>query len=336
MTGQRGTARRGTARRGGSTASPARSSALAMWALVVAGLIYGYNWVVMKTALKYADASVFAAMRVLLGAVFLFLLLVLLRRSMRPTNLGLTLVVGLLGMTGSIGLSIWALESGGAGKTSVLVYTMPMWLLLLSWVILGERVRGLQWSSVALALVGLVFVLSPWKAGGTPISNVLGVAAGVCSAGSAVAVKILCRDREVDLLGLNAWQMLFGSIPLVVVALATADSGPAWSGPFIAALLYNVVLACAVALLLWFYSLRHLDAGTAGLGRLLAPVVGVIASWIQLGERPDRYETVGIVLILAGLASLGVWQRAVERRAEGGGKRPRSWPTGLWATRSRG
>ncbi|MFH0916301.1 MAG: DMT family transporter [bacterium] len=286
-----------------------------MGGLAVASLFYGYNWVVMKTALRYVDASVFAAMRVFFGAVLLFLLLAVLRRSMRPTNPALTLIIGLFGMTGSIGLSIWALESGGAGKTSVLVYTMPMWLLLMSWVILGERVRGLQWLSVALALVGLVFVLSPWSAGGTPLSNILGVAAGICSAASSVAAKILCRDRQVDLLGLNAWQMLFGSIPLVIVAFLTADAGPLWTGTFVAALLYNVVLVCGVALLLWFYTLRHLPAGTAGLGRLIAPVIGVVASWIQLGERPDRYELVGMVLIIAGLASLAVWQIARDRRA---------------------
>lgn len=290
------------------------SSTLAMAALVVAGFIYGYNWVVMKTALEYAEPSVFAAMRVFFGAVFLFLLLALFRRSMRPANLRLTLIIGLFGMTGAIGLSIWALESGGAGKTSVLVYTMPMWLLLMSWVILGERVRGLQWLSVGLALVGLVFVLSPWSAGGTALSNILGVAAGVCSAASAVAAKILCRDRKVDLLGLNAWQMLFGSIPLVIIALLTADSGPTWTGPYVAALLYNVILACAVALLLWFYTLRHLPAGTAGLGRLLAPVVGVIASWIQLGERPEQSELIGMALIIVGLASLALWQILADRR----------------------
>jgi drug/metabolite transporter (DMT)-like permease len=269
----------------------------------------------MKTALNYSDPSVFAALRVFLGAVFLFLLLAAFRRSMRPTNPALTLVVGLFGMTGAIGLSILALETGGAGKTSVLVYTMPMWLLLMSWVILGERVRGLQWLSVGLALTGLVFVLSPWSAGGTPISNILGIAAGVCSAASAVAAKFLFRDRQVDLLGLNAWQMLFGSIPLVIIALATAESGPEWTGQFVAALLYNVVLACAVALLLWFYTLRHLPAGTAGLGRLIAPVVGVVASWIQLGERPDRYELIGMFLIIVGLASLAIWQMARDRKA---------------------
>ena len=72
---------------------------------------------------------------------------------------------------------------------------------------------------------------------------------------------------------------------------------------------------CAVALLLWFYTLRHLPAGTAGLGRLIAPVVGVVASWVQLGERPDRSELVGMVLIIVGLASLAGWQMARDRKA---------------------
>jgi drug/metabolite transporter (DMT)-like permease len=46
--------------------------------------------------------------------------------------------------TGSVGFSTWALESGAAGKTAVLVYTMPFWVLLLAWPILAERIRGLQ------------------------------------------------------------------------------------------------------------------------------------------------------------------------------------------------
>lgn len=57
-------------------------------------------------------------------------------------------------------------------------------------------------------MAGLIFFPSPWSAGGTPVSTVLGLAAGVCSAASAVAAKVLSRDRKVDLLNLNAWQML--------------------------------------------------------------------------------------------------------------------------------
>jgi drug/metabolite transporter (DMT)-like permease len=199
----------------------------------------------------------------------------------------------------------------------VLVYSMPVWLLIMSWIILGERVRGAQWAAVIAALLGLVIVISPWKTEGTGIGNFLGIAAGVCSAASAIAAKLLFRkDRNVDLLTFNAWQMLFGSLPLLAIAFATSNPAEMISTEpwYLISLLYNVVGVCALSILLWFYTLRRLSAGTAGLGRLLAPVVGVTASWLQLGERPDGYEIVGILLIFGGLCALAGQQLFSERR----------------------
>jgi len=103
-------------------------------------------------------------------------------------------------------------------------------------------------------------------------------------------------------------------VPLILVAVFVADSGPQWTGWFVVILLYNVLLASALSMLLWFFSLRRLAAGTAGLGRLLVPVVGVSASLIQLGERPDGYEIVGMALIMVGLIALAVQQYLGERR----------------------
>ena len=291
-----------------------KQTLLAWGALLVMGLLLGYNWVVMKSALDYAHPAVFAAMRVTLAGVLLFLLLILLRKPLRPPDWRLTLPIGVLGTSAMMGLVFWALKTGGAGKTSVLAYTMPIWLLILSSVFLRERVRGMQWLFVGVALAGLIFVISPWNIKGTLTGNLLAVAAGMCSAISSIFVKLLFRSRKVDLLSLNAWQMLFGCVPLIVIAVLTADSGPQWTGRFALMLGYNVVLASALSLFLWFYTLRHLSAGTAGLGRLLAPVIGVIAAWIQLGERPDGYEITGMVLIMAGVAALAVLQFLSERR----------------------
>jgi drug/metabolite transporter (DMT)-like permease len=294
--------------RAGSGSPSARSSYLAIGALALMAVFWGYNWVVMKVALRYADPAIFVALRVSLGAAFLFLLLVILRRRLRPTSLRLTLCVGLFQTSGSTGLTMWALASGAAGNTAVLVFTMPLWLLLLSWVVLGERLRGVQWFSVALALAGLCFVLAPWRIQGTPLSNVLAVVSGISWAAGTVAAKILSRRHKVDILSLNAWQMLIGSIPLVIVALLFSRSSPVWSGTFIAALLFNIVLVTGLGLLLWFYALRILRAGTTGLASLATPVLGVASAWIQLGERPGVYEAVGMVLIVSSLGVLALQQ----------------------------
>ena len=73
-----------------------------------------------------------------------------------------------------IGLLMWALETGAAGRVSALVYTMPFWALIFGWVFLGERIAGLQWLAAAFALAGLVLVLDPQHLGGTWQSKVLG------------------------------------------------------------------------------------------------------------------------------------------------------------------
>jgi drug/metabolite transporter (DMT)-like permease len=305
-----------------TTVSRSKSSYLAWAGLMLVALVHGYNWVVMKSALDYAHPAVFAAMRISLAGVLLLVLLVVTGRPLRPPKWRLTILVGLFSMTGFTGLTFWALHLGAAGKTSVLVYTMPIWLLILSRVFLNERVRGYQWLYVGLAIAGLILVISPWSVGGTLVGNLIALGSGLSSAIGAVLAKTLCRDTRVDLLSLNAWQMLFGCVPLIIIAVFTADSGPRWTGWFVVMLLYNVVLASALAMMLWFYSLRHLSAGTAGLGRLIAPVVGVVASFLQLGERPNGYEVAGIVMIMVGLTALAAHQLVGERRTTRAGASP--------------
>jgi drug/metabolite transporter (DMT)-like permease len=192
---------------------------------------------------------------------------------------------------------------GSAGKTSVLVYTMPFWLLLIAWPVLGERIQGIQWAAVVLALAGLVLVLDPWRLQGVR-ACLLAVAAGLAWAMASVLFKIIRRHREIDLLPFTAWQALLGSIPLIVAALLTAPKAPIWNPSFVAALLYNVIAASALAWLLWLYVLHSLPTSIAGISSLAIPVVGVIAAWAQLGERPGALEAAGIGLIVVALAVL--------------------------------
>jgi drug/metabolite transporter (DMT)-like permease len=220
----------------------------------------------------------------------------------------LTAAFGLLQTSIFWGLSMWAVYSGAAGKTSILVYTMPFWLLLIAWPVLGEPVRGLQWACVALALAGMVSVLGVWNLHGL-FSSLLAVGAGIVWAASSVLVKIIRKHHEVDPLSLLAWQGLLGSIPLIVVALLTATGGPTWNASFIFALVFNVLPANALAWVLWLYVLHTLPTGTAGIASLSVPVVGVIAAWIQLGEQPGVPEAVGMALIVAALSILTVRER---------------------------
>jgi drug/metabolite transporter (DMT)-like permease len=43
------------------------------------------------------------------------------------------------------------------------------------------------------------------------------------------------------------------------------------------------------------------------MGTLAVPVVGVAASWLQLGERPTAVEAAGMTLIITALAVLAAY-----------------------------
>jgi drug/metabolite transporter (DMT)-like permease len=287
----------------------------AILALVVLVMIWGYNWVVMKVAVRYAAPFDYAALRVLLGGLSLLLVLAWRRQPIRPKRAGGTFVVGALQMSAFYGLSTWALVSGGAGKTAVLNYAMPFWVLLLAWFVLGEQVRGLQWISVVAALMGLICMLMPLSFSEGLFSKELAVLSSVAWAGGVIVAKTLHQRSPLDLLSFTTWQMLFGSIPLIVVALLVPSTPIDWSPAFIAAMFYSVIPGNAIAWLLWFYALSRLPAGVAGLGTLAAPVIGVLAARIQLGEQPRALEAVGMVFIIAALGLNAMQALRPQRRA---------------------
>jgi drug/metabolite transporter (DMT)-like permease len=269
-------------------------------ALVVLPPVWAYGWIAAKIGVADAPPFTVGALRNLGAALLLLLAAVLTRRPLRPKPLGWLVLLGLLQTTGMVGLSMWALEKGGAGQTSVLAYTMPFWLLLLAWTFLGERIHGLQWAAVACALAGLVAVVSPWRLEGV-MSSLLAVGSGLLWAASAVVVKLIRRRSSLNLLALTGWQMLFGALPLAVIALLTSRVGPTWSGSFIASLSYLIVFSEALGWCLWLYVLATLPASTAGIAVLATPVIATLVSWVQLGERPGGLEAVGMGLILLAL-----------------------------------
>jgi drug/metabolite transporter (DMT)-like permease len=281
-------------------------------ALALLALVWGYNWVVMKVAMQYVGPMDFAALRGVFGAMLLFAVLWAVGAPLKPQHVGKTLLLGLFQTAGFVGLISWALNIGAAGKSAVLGYTMPFWVIVFGWPFLPDRLRGWQWPAAGLILVGLVLVLELWSGATNVTSSLFALGAGISWAISVIVFKNIPVESRNDLLSVTAWQMVFGMIPLVAIALLVDEPPIVWSGYFVAALIYNGVGGMALATLLWLYILQRVPATISGLNALAVPIVGVIAAWIQLGERPSSAEGVGMLLILAGLGLLTRAQRNVQ------------------------
>jgi len=278
----------------------------AMAALAVLSLIWGFNWIVMKAVLEFVGPLTFSAMRYVFGTAVLFAVLRLRGESLAPTPWRDTLLIGLAQTTGFQILVQFALLSGGAGKTALLAYTMPFWVIPLAWLWLGDRPRARQWACIALAGAGLLLVLEPWHTQVGVASALLALGGGVCWAVGTVRSKRLFQRTAVSPLRLTAWQMLYGTLLIVALALCLRERATHWTPVLIGALVYNGVLSSGLAWALWLFIVQRLPAGVAGLASLITPLVGVLSAWLILHEQPDAAETAGIIVI--GAALYGVLQ----------------------------
>ena len=290
--------------------APQRLDSAALSALAFLALVWGYNWVAVKIALQYAAPFPFAAERSLGGGLCLLLVLALARRPLKPLYPGRTLLLGFLQTTLFTSLTSWALVHGGAGKSAVLVFTMPFWVILGAPFVLGERLRGLQWLAVLFAFGGLLLILSPWQRVPDLSSAVLALVAGVAWALSVLLAKKIPVRGHWELLSLTGWQMVLGALPLVLIALIVPGRATDWTWVYDAALVYNIVFATAAAWLLWLFVVGRLPATQSGLTSLAIPVVGVLSGWWQLGERPSGSEVAGMLLVFAGLVLLSLASRS--------------------------
>ena len=270
--------------------------------MLALGLIWGYNWVVIKIATGEMSPFVLVASRQVLGAAALFAIVALLRKPLRSPPLGWTIAIGVVQVALMTLLQTLALASGGAGKVTVLVYTFPIWIVLLSAVFLREPLTAQRATVAGIAAVGLGFVLYPLDVTHAPVSVVLALGSALSWAIGAVITKKFRARHDVDLLAFTAWQMAYGAVPLVIVACLVPGAYVHFTPLFFATFSYIVVLGTAVAFCLWFFIMERFSASSAGVASLLAPVVSVLAAWAQLHERPSLTEAAGIGLILTALA----------------------------------
>jgi drug/metabolite transporter (DMT)-like permease len=275
-------------------------------ALALLTLVWGMNWIVMKAAMMHAHPLVFNLHRTWLATLTLFAVLVARGGPLRPQALWPIVVTGFFQTTINFGATTMAVAGGGAGRTSVLVFTMPFWTLLIARFVLHERVRGMQTAAIALAFAGLALVVAPWSWQGDLTPKLWAVLSGFGWAAGTVAMKYYQCDHQFDLLNYIAWQMLVGAVPFAVAPLVLPVPPTEWSVTQVLLLAYVAVIASGVGFLVWIEILRWLPAGTASLNMFAVPVLALLASMVVFGERLAVNEWGGIACIAAGLAVLVV------------------------------
>jgi LPXTG-motif cell wall-anchored protein len=260
----------------------------------------------MKLALGHSTPLWIAALRFTLGAAAIFAILAA-RGNVRlpPRNdLPIVVSVGLLQMLANATLIIFALRIVPPGRSSVLAYTTPLWVIPLA-MLLGERPTARAFGGTFLGLAGMALLFSPtsldWSDRQMVLGQILLMLAAI--AWSICIVHIRGHRWQASPLELAPWQMLLAAAPLVIAALAVDGPAPGDFGPaFWMTTLYTGVLATAFAYWAVVEANRRLSAITASNALLAVPIVGLTVSACVTGEKMDFWLIVGMLMMLAGIA----------------------------------
>ncbi|WP_291492295.1 DMT family transporter, partial [Desulfurella sp.] len=168
-------------------------------------IIWSYSWVVAKVALQFTSPIEFSLLRTVIGTIVIFLFIASIKKLQKLKE---PFLVTLLGLTQTTGFFIFAnlsLVWGGAGKVSMLIYTMPFWSIILARIILKETISRAQKIAIAGSFIGLAFIIEPWKLQSNFLSDFFAILSAISWAASITIAKIILNKQKMNILSLNAY-----------------------------------------------------------------------------------------------------------------------------------
>lgn len=270
---------------------------IAMWAL---------NIPVSKLALEDWEPLAFSLVRFGIGGLIYGAWVLLREGSLRVERRDWPMFAagGLIGIfLNQIGY-MYALEKTTASTVVLIMATTPIWTALVARALGWEFVKPLFWLAIGVATFGVLLVL--WGSGGTvQVESIQGDLLALLMAVTWGTYSVIVRplmDRYSPA-HVSAVMMLVGTVPLIAFGgpqLASQDFGsfgPAgWIG-----MGYALFASLIIANLLWFHAIRRVGSARTVAFMPLQPFLGIVFSWMLLGERLDWRQLVGGLVIVGAI-----------------------------------
>ncbi len=278
-----------------------------MAAYVTLCIVWSSTWLAIKIGLTDLPPISFAAIRFVIAFVVLVAVSIgrvpLLPRA--RVDWVLLAFTGVLMFAMNYGLLFWGELHVSSGLAAVLQATIPVaGMMFAHWLLPAEPLRWQQVGGAALAVSGVALICSRLFGHGGMLAFWGGLGIVLGGAGAAFS-NVLLKRRALQLAPamIAAWQMIFGSIPLLSLGLLV-EGNPArfhWSGRALFCLLYLALVGSALTFLLLYWLLPRMQVNKLQTISLITPPGAVALGWLLGGERFSLRSLAGGVLVLAGV-----------------------------------
>lgn len=281
--------------------------------LALLTICWGINWPIMKMAVQDFPPIAFRTLCITGALPVLWLAARMQGISLRITrhDLGTISALAIPNMIVWNTCMIVGVKMLSSGRAAILGYTMPIWAVLSGLVFFRDRITGLGWCGIGLALSGALLLLSTEFANmaGRPLGSVLIL---IAAAAWGYGTVLMRRTKTaIPTLALTFWMMVMASICMAIIS--TWLEYRLWRLPTAgetAAISYNALVIFSFGQVTWFSLARKLPPVASSLSVMMIPVLGVFSgAWI-LDETPHWQDYVAMLLILAAMSTVLLKPRA--------------------------
>jgi len=263
-------------------------------------------YVLILQGLNSAPPFAFAGLRTLLGgAAILGFAALTGQRAIPEKRLWKWIPpVALTATTLTFGSMFLSPSFAGAGLASILGNAQPVFIVIIGYFLLHERLSWFQVTLLLFGLIGMLVIVSPSIGAGfngVPVGATIALITSLSAAiGSVLARLIHLRD---SLLSFTGWQLVTGGVMLFAISHATEEPSVNWNWSFGVILLILGVFNSAIVTCFWFFLLQREKAGKLSIYLFLTPALGVLWAMLFLGERPGATSLIGGAMVLTSVFS---------------------------------
>jgi drug/metabolite transporter (DMT)-like permease len=275
--------------------------------MLLAVLIWAFNFSVVKIALKEFTPGSFNGPRLTIASLLLLLFLRLKEGSVAPPRGDFLrlLVLGVVGNTFYQFLFINGIHRTSASTTSLILTMTPILIALLSALFIRERIHWVGWLGILTSFFGLYFVVFENSAGislGEKVlsGNLMILVGNLFWAIYTVFSKPLLE--RMSALRLATLTLSFGTLfylPLTIREIAALDWG-SLSARSWGALAFSAVFAIAISYVIWYSSVKRVGNTKTGIFGNITPVFTVFFAQLFLGESIGLTKVIGAIVIILG------------------------------------
>ncbi len=277
-------------------------------------LLWAACYPLITIGIAHAPHLSFATLRAVIAAVVLLGIAAWLGCAWpRGLRAWLSILIVGLGATslGFLGM-FHAAEFIAPGLATVIASTQPLLAALLASMVLGERLPRQGRLGLLIGFAGVLVIVAPKLFDPGSGTYLVGIAYVVlASLGVTVSNVIIKRIAgTLDGLMVMGLQILFGAVPLAIIAFATEDPAAIeWEPEFVVALIGLSLFGTAAVYWLWIDLLERVPLSQANAFSFLVPVLGLAMGVAFFGETIDWIQGVGMLIAISGVVLVATGTR---------------------------